>query len=46
MMSMRYLANSNQFFFNLNWTPIFEWGVVRHGSDTEHQRYICLKNIG
>ena len=30
----------------LNWTPIFEWCVVRCGSNNGHQTNICSKVIG
>lgn len=30
----------------LNWTPIFEFCVVRCGFKKEHQRDVCLKETG
>ena len=30
----------------LNWTPIFEWCVVRCGSKNGYQKDMCLKEIG
>ena len=31
---------------HLKQTPIFEWCVVTCGSKNEHQKSICLKDIG
>ena len=29
-----------------NWTPIFEWYVIRCGSKNKYQKYTCLKEMG
>ena len=43
---IRYMVNVPNSITYLNWTPIFDWCVVRCESKNRHQKDMCSKGIG